>query len=75
MTTNNEPRNPMDSIQTHDFLTPKGRTKKPTMVRRSYWITRDLDKKIKLLKTERVTHTEAEIVQEALTEYFGNQYA
>jgi len=72
---NNEPRNPMDNIQTHDFLTSKGQAKKDDMVRRTYWIPRNLDKKIKLLKTERATVTESEIVQEALTEYFGNQYA
>lgn len=77
MIKNKEPRNPMEgisaSIGTHDFLTPKGRTRKLSIVRRSYWITRKLDRKIKEMKAERVILNEFEIVQQALNEFFDKR--
>lgn len=70
MEKNNEVRNPMADLGTHDFFTEKGRTKKSAIVRRAYWITRKLDRQIKRMKAERIIISEFEIVQEALTEFF-----
>lgn len=70
---NNKSRNPLSNIGTHDFISPKGKTKKVETVRRSYEIPKKLDKKIKQMSLDRGDINEYEIVQEALNEYFNKK--
>jgi len=61
----------MENIGTHDFLKPK--PKQPEIIKRSYFVTRDIDKKINRMKIDRDGISVSNIVQEALEQYFSGK--